>query len=130
MSSNRLSYDTCAYSTEINESISPLHYNLFKGKYENCKQCPVGDFTNNIEFSSRVDVENELTGITRHNTLCPSLKFDPSKPFTAPKFSPNKMCENINYITPSNLVKPTTNMLNEDNLGINFCNPKSCVPKY
>lgn len=121
MSSNRLIYDNCAYTTEIKESIGPLEYNLFKGKYENCKQCPVGDFTNNLEFTSRVYVENELSGLTRQNTLCPSLKFDPSKPFTAPDFSPNKMCENINYITPSNLVKPTTNMLNENNLGINFC---------
>jgi len=30
MSSNRLIYDNCAYSTEIKESISPLQYNLFK----------------------------------------------------------------------------------------------------
>ena len=69
MSSNRLIYDNCAYSTEIKESISPLQYNLFKGKYENNIQCPVGDFSNIIEVSSRVDVENELTGLTRQNTL-------------------------------------------------------------
>jgi hypothetical protein len=31
------------------------------------------------------------------------------------------MCENIYYITPNNLEKPKTNMLNEKNLGINFC---------
>ena len=50
MSFNRLKYDNCAYSKEIEESTSPLDYYLFKGKYENCKQCPVGSHTNNLEF--------------------------------------------------------------------------------
>ena len=121
MSSNRLIYDKCAYATEIKESTSPLEYNLFKGKYENCRQCPVGDFTNVVEFGSRADVENELYGLTRLVTLCPSLKYDPTKEFKVPDFSPTAMCENIHYITPSNLEKPKSNMLNEDNLGINFC---------
>ena len=121
MSSNRLIYDKCAYATEIKESTSPLEYNLFKGKYENCKQCPAGDFTNIVEFGARADVENELYGLNRPGTLCPSLKFDPTKEFKAPEFSPAHMCENIHYITPNNLEKPKTNMLNEKNLGINFC---------
>jgi len=121
MSSNRLIYDNCAYATEIKESTSPLEYNLFKGKYENCKQCPAGDFTNIVEFGSRADVENELHGLNRPGTLCPSLKFNPAKEFKTPDFSPAAMCENIHYITPNNLEKPTSNMLNEKNLGINFC---------
>lgn len=121
MSSNRLIYDKCAYATEIKESTSPLEYNLFKGKYENCKQCPAGDFTNVVEFGSRADVENELYGLNRPGTLCPSLKFNPSKEFKSPEFSPSAMCENIHYITPNNLEKPKSNMLNEKNLGINFC---------
>jgi hypothetical protein len=41
MSYNRLTYDNCAYSTEIKESTSSLEYNLFVGKYENCKQYAV-----------------------------------------------------------------------------------------
>ena len=121
MSSNRLIYDKCAYATEIKESTSPLEYYLFKGKYENCKQCPAGDFTNVVEFGSRADVENELYGLSRPGSLCPSLKYDPTKEFKLPEFSPNKMCENIHYITPNNLEKPKSNMLNEKNLGINFC---------
>lgn len=121
MSSNRLMYDQCAYATEIKESTSPLEYNLFKGKYENCKQCPTGDFTNIIEFGSRADVENELFGLSRPGTLCPSLKYDPTKEFKAPNLSPTAMCDSIYYITPSNLERPTSNMLNEKNLGINFC---------
>ena len=124
MSSNRLIYDTCAYATEIKESTGPLEYNLFKGKYENCIQCPTGDFTNIVEFGSRADVENELYGLARLGTKCPSLKFDPSKEFKHADLSPTKMCENIYYITPNNLVKPTTNMLNTANLGINMCSAK------
>ena len=114
MSSNRLIYDKCAYATEIKESTGPLEYNLFKGKYENCKQCPVGEFTN-------ADTESELHGLTRPGTKCPELKFDPTKEYKYPELSPARMCENIYYITPNNLEKPTTNMLNENNLGINFC---------
>ena len=121
MSFNRLQYDECAYSKEIKESTGSLEYNLFRGKYENCKQCPVGEFTNIIEFGDRADVESELYGITRPGTLCPSLKFDPSKEFKYPEFTPPRTCESIHYITPNNLKKPTTNMLNEENLGINFC---------
>jgi len=124
MSSNRLSYDKCAYATEIKESTSPLEYYLFKGKYENCKQCPVGEFTNNLEFGSRAETESELYGITRLGSKCPSLKFDPSKEFKYPEFSPARMCESIYSLTPNNLEKPTTNMLNERNLGINFCDVK------
>jgi hypothetical protein len=121
MSSNRLIYDKCAYASEIKESTGPLEYNLYKGKYENCKQCPVGEFPNDVDFGNRADVESELYGLPRQGTKCPSLKYDPSKPFKRPEFSPARMCENIYYITPSNLEKPTTNMLNENKLGVNYC---------
>lgn len=124
MSSNRLIYDKCAYATEIKESTGPLEYNLFKGKYENCKQCPVGDFPNILEFGNRADVENELFGLNRPGTLCPSLKFDPTKGFKNPDLTPAKMCESIYHITPNNLERPTTNMLNERNLALNLC-PKT-----
>ena len=121
MSSNRLIYDKCAYATEIKESTGPLEYNLFKGKYENCKQCSVGQFTNILEFGPRADVESELYGLNRLGTKCPQLKFDPSKEFKYPELSPAKMCENIHHITPNNLERPKTNMLNEKNLGLNVC---------
>ena len=130
MSSNRLIYDKCAYAATIKESTGPLEYNLYKGKFENCKQCPVGEFSNNLEFGSRADTESELYGLTRLGSLCPSLKFDPTKEFKYPEFSPAKMCESIYYITPNNLEKPTSNMLNENNLGLNSCAmPKVAVVK-
>jgi hypothetical protein len=122
MSFNRLPYDKCAYATTIKESTSPLEYNLYIGKYENCNQCPVGNYTNNLEFGVRADTENELYGLNRPGTKCPSLKYDPKNEFNNPKFSPARMCESIYLITPNNLEKPTSNMLNESNLGINSCN--------
>ena len=121
MSSNHLKYDTCAYATTIKESTEPLEYWLYKGKYETCNACVNGDYTNNIDFSSRADVESELFGLNRPGTDCPSLKYDPTKQFNNPAFSPPIMCQSIYGITPSNLINPITNMLNEDNLGINLC---------
>jgi hypothetical protein len=116
MSSNRLTYDKCAYAKTIQESTSPLEYNLFRPKYENCVKCKVGDYPNIIEFGSRTDIENELHGLDRPGSLCPSLKFDPTKKVNHVNYSPAIMCENIYYITPNNLEKPKTNMLNEKNL--------------
>jgi hypothetical protein len=118
MSYNRLIYDNCAYTTEIKESTGPLEYFLYKGKYENTKKCPTNDYSNIIEVEDRADVENELFGLNRTNTKCPTGKFDPVADFKNPDLSPNKLCESIYYITPNNLVKPTSNMLNEDNLVI------------
>jgi len=118
MSSNRLTYDTCAYAKEIQESTRPLEYFLYKGKYENTKHCGVSDYTNIIDFPVRADVESELYGLNRPGSLCPSLKYDPTKKFENPNFSPPRMCENIYYITPNNLTKPTSNMLNNLVLGV------------
>ena len=121
MTSNRLTYDNCAYAQVLKESTSQLDYNIFVKKYENEKQCPGGDFTNVLPINNRVDVENELHGIVRNSSKCSSLKYDPTVEFKAPGFSPPTMCASIYYITPNNLVKPTTNMLNNINLN-NMCN--------
>jgi hypothetical protein len=121
MTSNRLKYDNCAYAKDIKESTGQLEYNLFVGKYEKCDKCPVGEYTNILEFGDRATVENELFGLTRPNSKCPSEKFNPSVKFNNPNLSANRMCESIYYITPNNLEKPTTNMINEKNLGINYC---------
>jgi hypothetical protein len=132
MSSNHLKYDTCAYATTIKESTEPLEYWLYKGKYETCNACANGDFTNNIDFPSRADVESELFGLTRPGTDCPSLKYDPTKKFNNPLFSPPTMCQNIYGLTPSNLVNPSTNMLNP-NLADNPCsldNNNNTVEKF
>ena len=114
MSFNRLTYDTCAYSKTLQESTDPLGYNLYKGKYEYCISCPVGNFTNNLEFGVKIDVESDLKGQNREGTKCPSKKymFNPQAgtPYTNPL-----ACHNIYYITPNNLPKITTNGLKDIN---------------
>ena len=67
MSSNRLSYDKCAYAKEVEQSTSPLDYQMFKGKYENCKKCAKGDHTNVLDFGTRADVESELRNHSKLN---------------------------------------------------------------
>lgn len=119
MSSNRLTYDKCAYAKEIQESTSPLDYYLYRGKYENSISCPVSDYTNILNFSDRTNMENELYGLNRPGTLCPSLKYNPYNNFNSVPFSPPLMCEGIHYITPNNLEKPKTNMLSD--IKTNIC---------
>jgi hypothetical protein len=100
MSFNRLTYDTCAYSKTLQESTDPLEYNLFKGKYESCTNCP--DHTNNLEFGPRVDTESDLKGQTRIGTNCPSKKFPLNKTKEIP-FTPAITCQGIYKITPTGL---------------------------
>ena len=121
MSFNRLKYDNCAYSKEIEESTSPLDYYLFKGKYENCKQCPTGSYTNNLEFGSKINVESELIGLTRPESKCPDKKYNPKNQIDATNYSPPQMCQSIYYITPTNMKMPTSNGLNEELMGTNCC---------
>ena len=111
MSSNRLIYDNCAYASIIHDSVSQLDYNIFMPKFENKTNCPVRDYTCNLDFNSRADVESELQGLNRPGTLCQSLKYNPNNQFKNVHFSPAKMCENIYYITPNNIKKPSSSML-------------------
>jgi len=84
MSSNRLIYDTCAYTKSINESVEPLSYILNPMKYENCQKCRhelglVGGAAVSHIQGNLVDLENDLRGSTRPASLCPSRKYNPSK---------------------------------------------------
>jgi hypothetical protein len=121
MSFTRLDYDDCAYAKDLEESTDPLCYWTFLGKYEQCKKCPQGDFTNNLEFGVRADVESELRNQTRLYSKCPSKKYNPKKPYKSPKFTPARVCESIHGITPNNLDKPVTTGVNESKLGRNCC---------
>lgn len=121
MSFNRLRYDSCAYSKTLQQSTDPLEYSLFKGKFESCNSCTVGDFTNNLEFGTRSDIESDLKGQNRPNTKCPSDHY-PANSGSAAPFSPQITCQNIYNITPNNLVKPTTTGLKDLNsYGQNMC---------
>jgi hypothetical protein len=117
MSFNRLNYDNCAYAKTLQESTSPLEYNLFMGKYENKKQCPEGKFTNNLPFGPKTDVESELWGITRLQSRCEEKKYDPANPGAQADFTPARVCDTIYYITPTNMKMPTSNGFDNRKLG-------------
>ena len=82
MSSNRLMYDTCAYKKRLDESVGPLNYTLYPGKYENCSKCRLELGTvggNNVSLFSGnlVDLESDLRGQTRNASNCPSKHYQP-----------------------------------------------------
>jgi hypothetical protein len=81
---NRLIYDSCAYSKALGESVAPLDYLLDPVKYEHCNKCRIelgvvgGTAVSHIS-GNMVDLENNLLGIDRPNTHCPSYKYTPGK---------------------------------------------------
>jgi hypothetical protein len=83
MSSNRLIYDTCASETSLDQSTSPLAYQLNPLKYENCTKCRMelglvgGTNVSHIK-GNLVDLENDLRGQTRVASKCPSMKYKPN----------------------------------------------------
>ena len=80
MSSNRLIYDTCEYSHKITESVGPHENVLNQLQYENDNKCRVefgvvgGNNVSQVK-GNLVDLESDLLGVTRKNSLCPSKKF-------------------------------------------------------
>ena len=83
MSSNRLSYDACAYQTNLQQSTSPLDYMLYTGKYENCAKCRiefgvVGGNGVSLFSGNLVDLESDLRGQTRIASSCPSTMYNPN----------------------------------------------------
>lgn len=94
---NRLSYDTCAYKTALSSSVAPLDYMLDPSKYEHCDKCRVelgvvGGTAVSHVTGNLVDLENNLLGIDRPNTKCPSYKFLPP--------APGKPLQGKEYIKP------------------------------
>lgn len=117
MSFTRLRSDNCAYAKTLQESTTSLEIMLFLGKYENKKQCPVGDFTNNLEFGIKADVESDLWGVTRQDSKCPAKKYDPSQPHPHADLSAARVCDTIYYITPTNMKMPKSNGIDDSKLG-------------
>lgn len=82
MSWNRTKYDQCAYQKELSQSTSPIYYALDPNKFYNSHDCRP-DFGllggNNVSttHNNMVDLESDLLGITRPNSLCPERKFLP-----------------------------------------------------
>lgn len=73
-SSNRPIYDTCATQKYYEESTSPLAYQMYHGKFENCNKCRHDLFWTPYAL---VDVETELKGLTRPVSHCDQFKYNP-----------------------------------------------------
>lgn len=74
--------DTCNYKQNLTENVSYLTYTLDPMKYEHCNKCfntlgLVGGTAVGVPKGNMVDIENDLRGINRPNTLCPSYKYLP-----------------------------------------------------
>ena len=71
---NRTKYDSCAYEKKIQEETSPLAYQMYEGKFENCNKCV---FEKSYRSFDLVDIESELRNQTRRATKCPQHKYNP-----------------------------------------------------
>ena len=117
MSMSRLTYDSCAYNSELYQSTAPLNYILDPARYENCNKCRMelgvvgGTAVSHIN-GNLVDLENDLRGQNRPNTHCPTYKYIPPsdnilqgkeyiKPVQHPAIDTNMRhlpaCQFINY---------------------------------
>ena len=124
MSSNRLIYDSCAYKKNLDQSIGPLNYNMYAGKYENCAKCrielgSVGGNGVSLFSGNLVDLESDLRGQTRNASNCPSKHYQPpckgcpgntsgipcDKPECRPPMVHQQGCQMVRY--PSTVPTPT-----------------------
>ena len=98
MSSNRLSYDACAYKKTLQQSTGPLDYMLYTGKYENCAKCRiefgvVGGNGVSLFTGNLVDLESDLRGQTRLASLCPTTMYTPTEKSTHPPLANQPSCQ-------------------------------------
>lgn len=125
MSFNRLAYDTCAYKVDLKQSVTPLDYQLYVGKFENTKPCPCNKENTlekcNVKFGTRADVENELYNLNRPGTLCPNKKYNPKEKNFNHTYHPPRLCQGIYHITPTGLKPIKSNGLSKVNTDIK-CN--------
>lgn len=120
MSSNRLMYDSCSEYSRINQSIGTLGYLLDNDKYENKNKCRIGlgiiGGPNVSHISGNiVDLESDLYGITRKNSLCPDEKY-----FSKCSLDDINNCQQNNILIKGN---PSTKerILNTDLLHLPTC---------
>ena len=84
MAFTSLKYDNCATRKYLDQSTSELDYLLDPIRYENCNKCRMefgiiaGTDVSQIS-GNLVELENDLYGLNRSESLCPSKKFQPTK---------------------------------------------------
>lgn len=81
---NRLTYDACSYDASLRQSVAPISYVLDPIRYEHCGKCRpelgiVGGTAVSHVAGNLVDLENDLRGANRPNTMCPSYKYLPQQ---------------------------------------------------
>jgi hypothetical protein len=104
MSSNRLMYDKCMFDAEQQTNGDQYGYFIFKPKYE--IKCEIDQQKKQCYISpeNRTDVENDLLGIIRQASTCPSKKYNPCTVYsTSPQYVTPWVFEGIHYFTPTGL---------------------------
>jgi hypothetical protein len=80
-----LKYDKFFYKRDLNQSVSSLDYLLDPIKYNNASKCRIqfgivgGTDVSQVK-GNLVDLENDLYGLSRSASKCPSKKFLPKCP--------------------------------------------------
>lgn len=114
-SSNKKIYDSCEYNKKLRDSTSPLEYQMYFGKYENCKKCKNDKFYVKYDL---VDIESELRNQTRPLSNCDHLKYNPncikSKMCisTFDRSVPKILAPDVCPIIHNNIPKTTNNGIN------------------
>lgn len=88
MASDRSLYDQGAFLIKTKDSVKPLAYMLEITAHENCVPC--GDKPNVSVHQDRINLENDLFGITRKLSKDPHTKYQKS----------DKIAETLNYNPP------------------------------
>ena len=106
MASDRSLYDMGAYNIKTSDSTKSMSYMLTINAHENCTTC--GDKPNVSVHMDRVNLENDILGLTRKLTKDPKEKYQfNSKIAETLNYSPPYLCERD--ITDSSFMNPINN---------------------
>ncbi len=112
MASDRSTYDQGAFLVKTKESIKPLAYVLNVGAHENCTPC--GDKPNVSVHEERVNLENDILGLTRKLSKDPKQKYQKNdKIADVLNYNPPYLCERY-IVDPSFRDQNTGNKYMED----------------
>jgi len=118
MSSDRSIYDQGAYLVKTKESAKPLSYMLQINAHENCIKC--GDMPNVSVHEERVNLENDILGLTRKLSKDPKEKYQMNPKIAATlNYSPPYLCERT-ITDPSFINNTNPNQYMEDLKKVSF----------
>ena len=92
MASDRSTYDQGSFLVKTKESIKPLAYMLEIQAHENCTPC--GDKPNVSVHEERVNLENDILGLTRKLSKDPKQKYQKNEKIAdVLNYNPPYLCE-------------------------------------